>query len=193
MHFYDFYISIMSSFLKKNLLAIFILLLSGTSFAASVDTFPFPSKPRWKTRIVFNDGTMLNGFTSAKTDSTITLILPQGDSLGQARSVTIPFTDIRKIKMRDKYAMTPVQNMLAGAGVGFILGFVLAVQDCDDPYSDCNFVENLFSNSRAQNAVKLGTAFSIIGLGAGLIGSEKIKFKFNLGRDRKQKVKLPML
>ena len=183
----------MNSITKKNFLTTVILLATTSVFAASVDTFPFPSKPRWKTRIVFNDGTMLNGYTTAKTDSSITMIIPQQDSLGQKISVTIPFTDVKKIKMRDKYSMSVAENTLAGAGIGFVLGFVLAVQECDEPDSDCSFIENLFSNSKTQNAVKLGAAFSIIGLGAGLIGSEKVSFKFKLGKNKKSKVRLPML
>ncbi|HKP31955.1 MAG TPA: hypothetical protein VJT83_04490 [Chitinophagaceae bacterium] len=178
---------------NKNTLTIMLSVITSSAFAASVDTFPFPSKPRWKTRIVFNDGTMLNGFTTAKTDSTITLIIAQPDSLGQPRAVTIPFTDVKKIKMRDKYAWSVTQNMLVGAGIGFLLGFALSVQDCDDPDSDCTFIESFFSDSKFENAVKLGTAFSIIGLGAGGLASDKVTFKFKLGKDRKQKPKLPIL
>jgi hypothetical protein len=183
----------MNSFLKINILTTAIMIATTTVFAANIDTFPFPSKPRWKTRIVFNDGTILNGFTTAKTDSTITMTIAQQDSLGQKVSVTIPFTDVKKIKMRDKYSMSVTENVLAGAGIGFALGFLLAVQDCDDPNSDCSFIENVFSNSKIQNAVKLGVAFSVIGFGAGLFTSEKVSFKFRLGKHKKKKVQLPML
>ena len=183
----------MKSIIKKHVLIISLVLATAPAFAATIDTFPFSPKPQWKTRVVFNDGTMLNGFATSNTDSTITMIIPQRDSAGQKITVTIPFTDIKKIRIRDRHSMSVAENMLAGAGVGFLLGFLLGVQDCDDPDSDCTFIENLFSNSRAQNAVKLGAAFSVIGLGAGLIGSEKVTFKFKLGKNKKKKVWIPVI
>jgi len=182
----------MHKYIKKGLFVVMCLIMSAISFAAHIDTFPFTVKPAWKTRIVFKDGTMLNGIATASTDSSITMIIPQRDSLGNKTTVTIPFTDVRKIKMRDKNSFTLAENMLLGAGVGFLLGFLISVQDCDDPDDECSFVERLFANSRTQSAVKVGFAFGVLGLGLGLLESDRVTFKFNLGRNKKEKMKMPI-
>ncbi len=178
--------------MKKFIVTSICFCVGLVSFAASIDTFPFTPLPKWKTKIVFNDGTMLNGIATGSSDSTITMILPQADSLGNHRKVTIPLRDVKKIRMRDQNSLTLGENVLIGAGVGFLLGFLISVQDCNAPDADCSFVEHLFSTSRTQSAVKIGLGFSVLGLGLGLIGSDRVTFKFNL-RKNKGKIKMPAL
>jgi hypothetical protein len=163
----------------KFFISITFLLLFYNASSMLVDT-TIPG-PLVKIKMELDDGSVKKGFVRYTTDSTAFFSRSVNGS-----GYSIPVDKIEAISYKDGVSFFP--RILIGSAAGFIVGFLLGLNNCDDEdriNDDCGIFRSVFGRETVRGAFIQGIVFGGIGFMAGAF-TGRISYRFPIHKSRKQ-------